>query len=100
MGTEYVKQGVLITSDVLIGGTEAAVEYTGLLSESGAEKVYMFWGYEDQWKSPGHIEMVPTSDGFRAVLNVDSNGRLKLAFKDNAGNWDNNAGKNYSFRVH
>lgn len=100
LGTEYVNKGVKLTSDVLIGGSVAEIEYNGLLANSGAHNIYMFWGYEDHWKSPGNTKMKQMNDRFIAEFEVTSNGKLNIAFKDSANNWDNNSGENYKFKVH
>jgi hypothetical protein len=98
---EYVfSDNVVVTPSILIAGVKATVEYKGLLPKSGADKVFMHLGFGDKWNGPRDIEMKKTEDGFKAEFDVESNGTMNITFKDSANNWDNNSGKNYTYRVH
>lgn len=95
----YVKSGVLLTPNVIAKGEKATVTYKGLLKNSGSDAVYMHVGYGNQWDSKQDIQMRKTPEGFEAELPLTLHPELQVAFKDSAGNWDNNSGRNYSFEV-
>lgn len=95
-----LSDNIAVTPSVLITGVKATVEYRGLLPQAGADKVYMHIGYGDSWNSLKDIEMEKTDNGFKAEVEIASNGKLNISFKDSANNWDNNSGKNYTYKVH
>lgn len=95
----YYENGVIIAPNVIAEGDTATVIYKGILRNSGADAVYLHVGYGDNWRSTRDIQMNRTNDGFEARLPVTEYDRLNLAFKDSAGNWDNNSGRNYRFDV-
>jgi hypothetical protein len=99
MYNNYPQNGVIIKPNVLAEGDNATVLYKGLLYHSGAQHVIMHAGYGESWNETKDIRMNKTSEGFEASIPVTSHDNLKLAFKDCANNWDNNAGRNYSFEV-
>lgn len=85
--------------NVVGNGDSTTVIYKGLLRNSGADAVYLHMGYGDDWKEKKDIKMQRTAEGFEANLNITSHDSLCFAFKDSAGNWDNNSGRNYKFEV-
>lgn len=95
----YYENGVVITPNVLAEGDRAKVTYKGLLFNSGADSISMHIGYGNDWTKSTDIQMSKSKDGFEATLPIASHDMLKVAFKDSAGNWDNNSGRNYSFEV-
>lgn len=95
----YIENGVILFPNVIAKGDNAKVVYRGLLSNCGADAVYMHLGYGDKWENRWDIKMKKTDEGFVAQFPVTSNKTLHIAFKDSANNWDNNSGKNYSFEV-
>lgn len=95
----YPKNGVVIVPNVLAEGDRATILYEGILHNSGADSVYMHVGYGEDWKNTTDVQMRRTSEGFEGEIQVKSNDKLCMAFKDSAGNWDNNGGRNYTFEV-
>jgi len=95
----YHKNGVIVTPNVIADGDNVTVTYKGLLYNSGANHVYMHVGYGDNWDNVSDIKMEKTSNGFVAKIPVKGHEQLNMAFKDCAGNWDNNSGRNYRFEV-
>lgn len=74
------------------------VTYSGLLAKSGAQDVYLHYGYGPGWRGGGTIPMQQSSPGKWAVplvsLRLED---LNFCFVDGMGNWDNNADMNWSF---
>lgn len=84
-------------------GENVTIEYEGLLKESGAKEVYLHAGIGegDEWEDVKTIRMNETPDGTcRTTVRLNTTDRFNFCFKDNADNWDNNAGSNWSFEVH
>ncbi len=96
---DYVSKGVTLNSD----GSSLNINYDGLLAKSGASHVYAVVSYGDNenWDNVRYYRMESTGRySFKAVLPINDNTNLNIAFKDCANNWDNNSGKNYSFISH
>lgn len=76
------------------------ITYDGLLSKSGADTVYAFYGYGESWSNQSVQQMSRTINGFETIIPTSSNvNYINVAFKDSANNWDNNSYRNYSFVV-
>ena len=95
----YYKNGVIVTPNVVADGDNLTITYKGLLYNDGAHSVLMHTGYGEDWKDTKDVRMEKTYNGFEAKLPVKSHEKLNMVFKDCAGNWDNNSGRNYSFEV-
>ena len=97
--TDYVSNGVTVSPSVPSAGEKAKIIYDGLLAKSGATHVYAHVGFGNRWGNSNDIQMLKTATGFEATVPIYDADTLNVCFKDCAGNWDNNSGKNYSFDV-
>lgn len=78
------------------------VSYDGLLAQSGAQEVYVHCGtaYLKDWTDIQDIKMTKNLNGtFSAAVPISEGNTLNLCFHDNAYNWDNNSGNNYSYHI-
>lgn len=76
-------------------GQNVAVSYKGLLANSGADNVWLHYGF-DGWNSTATVPMSQQFDGsFHATIPASGNREINLCFKDSANNWDNNSGWNW-----
>jgi hypothetical protein len=94
-----MQNGVVLVPNVVVKGDNAKVVYKGILSNSGADTVYMRLGYGDKWDNNWDVKMKKSDEGFAAQFPVTCDKALHLAFKDSADHWDNNSGRNYTFEV-
>ena len=80
-------------------GNDVNICYSGLLSRSGADQVYLHCGFGDtqHWNSVQDLRMERTARGWEKNVTLQSN-QLNFCFKDSASNWDNNSGHNWIFR--
>lgn len=95
--------GVVVDPTPITAGQEVVVFYNGLLANSGAQEVYLHCGFgrDDNWHAIHDSRMAKTGFGFvKAVTMPDTHTQFNFCFHDNAMNWDNNAGKDWSFQVH
>ncbi|MCX8129470.1 MAG: carbohydrate-binding protein [Clostridia bacterium] len=84
-------------------GDKVKLTYNGLLARSGAQDLYAVVGFGDNnnWKETRTYPMNSTNQQiFELSIPVEEGAQVNVAFKDNANNWDNNSGRNYSFYVH
>lgn len=100
-----IYEGSLINTTIAIElpevkkGIKASVNYNGILSNCGAEKVYLHYGY-DGWNNTETVPMKKDNKGgYNAQIKVNGNEELNFCFKDNANNWDNNNGTNCKVEI-
>ncbi|HAP93071.1 MAG TPA: hypothetical protein DCM26_00405 [Desulfotomaculum sp.] len=91
------QKGVEVRSS---GFDEANIIYNGLLAKSGADQVYLHYGFGDpkNWYSTNTIRMDKDSKGWDKTLRLQNN-QMSFCFKDSANNWDNNSGFNWTVRA-
>ncbi len=79
-------------------GKALTVYYAGTLKNQST--VDLHWGYNG-WSGVSDTEMVKRSDGvWQATVPVPTSATtLNIAFNNNNGTWDNNAGNNYSVAI-
>lgn len=95
----YTNEGVVITPAKPAIGDKVKILYDGILAKSGATDIYAHVGYGHAFENPNDIKMTPTSVGFEVTIPALKSDILSVCFKDNANNWDNNAGNNYLFNI-
>lgn len=92
-------QWVSLEPNPVQSGSKLYVVYDGLLAKSGADRVYIHFGY-DGWKDQQTMEMTPQKDGsFSASIRASADHHIDLCFKDSADHWDNNYGSNWRSRI-
>lgn len=80
-------------------GTETSITYDGLLSNSGADKVYLHYGF-DGWHNSETVAMKKSLSGsFNTKVKVNGKDELNFCFKDSANNWDNNNGTDWKVEI-
>jgi len=80
-------------------GKKETIIYQGLLMQSGADGVYLHYGY-DGWQNVSTIPMTREKDGtFKAEIKPEGEREVNLCFKDSASNWDNNSGWNWKIDI-
>ncbi len=94
--------GVTVDPVPITQGDEVTVLYYGLLSNAGADQVWLHTGYgdHDKWQAVHDYRMEKTGWGWAKTIQVNAGSRFNFCFKDSANNWDNNSGANWSFEVH
>lgn len=74
--------------------------YDGYLVNNGANEIYAVVGYGNnlKWENVSTHKLNKRYDSkFELLFPVNYQGNINIAFKDGAGNWDNNNGMNYTF---
>jgi hypothetical protein len=97
---EYLSNGVCVDSVGPAALKIYKVGYDGLLAQSGATEVFAHVGFDSDWEHARDYPMVRTAHGFEtSVILREGQKTFHVCFRDPAGNWDNNSGANYSFRL-
>lgn len=85
---------ISINPDKAKRGRDVEIRYNGLLVNSGADSVYLHYGF-DGFNNPRTVSMERKYDGFYREIPVQGNKEINFCFKDSANNWDNNNGWNW-----
>ena len=95
---ELVKN-VFFNTDKLIENTTIKISYTGTFFENNSEKVFIHYGFGQNWDNVEEKEMEKTELGFQAEIELPESDYLKFCFKNSNDEWDNNNGEDYSFQI-
>lgn len=100
--TQDVDQGIKVQPTPIIAGQRIEVQYEGLLARSGAQDIFLHAGFgrNNSWDDVTEVRMQRQGNRFVSQMSMENDSRLNFCFRDNAGNWDNNSGKNWSFEIH
>ena len=100
----WVDDGVYVSPTPITAGDRVSVKYTGMLAKAGASRLTLRMGYgHHEWSGISDIPMSKVEDGtFEAGVEIpfEQCSRLQFCFTDDAGNWDNNSGRNWSYEIH
>lgn len=92
-------KNIFFNTDKLIENTTVKISYTGKLFQDNAEKVFIHYGFGNEWENLNEVEMEKTELGFQAEIKLMSFDTFNFCFKDNEDCWDNNDGNNYIFPI-
>ncbi|ADG81749.1 carbohydrate-binding protein [Thermincola potens] len=94
--------GVTVYPTPITQGEHINVIYNGLLAKSGADGIWLHYGFgpHNNWHDVKDLKMFKTGRGWEHTFQVTDPTRLNFCFKDSANNWDNNNGLNWSFEIH
>lgn len=78
-------------------GTKVTVRYSGRLARQG-RPVYLHYGFGAEWSGTAEMPMEQVDAGVcEAAVSVRGRrGTLEFCFRNDAGEWDNHDGKNWS----
>ena len=97
---EYLSNGVSIDPACASSHDTFKITYNGLLAQSGAPEVFAHVGFNANWENARDYQMGRTPQGFEtAIFLHEGVNTLNICFRDLAGNWDNNSGANYAFKL-
>lgn len=92
-------RNIFFNTDKVIENTEVKVTYAGKLFQNGSEEVIVHYGFGENWENAQDIKMEKTELGYQADIYVQPNSKLNFCFRNNNGEWDNNEGNNYEFKI-
>lgn len=95
---ELVKN-IFFNTDKLIENSLVKISYTGKFYQEDCDKVFIHYGFGDNWDELTEKEMIKTELGFQAEINIISSNSLNLVFRTDNNEWDNNNNENYTFNI-
>ena len=95
-----VEETVYFDTDTLVEGRTAKLIYKGSLAASGAEEIYVHYGYGLLWENLQETKLEKVADDtFEASITLNGTDSINFCFRDANNNWDNNSAQNYSYPV-
>lgn len=95
---ELVKN-IFFNTDKLTPNNKIKISYTGKFFQDASKKVFIHYGFGNEWKNLVDAEMVKTELGFQIELYLIDSTTFNFCLKNEKGEWDNNNGKNYIFQI-
>ena len=95
---ELVKN-VFFNTDKLTPNTIIKISYTGRFFQDNSEKVFIRYGFGENWDNLNELEMTPSELGFQIEIQLLDNSSFNFCLKNNNYEWDNNNGQNYVFTI-
>lgn len=92
-------KNIFFNTDKLIENSKVKISYTGKFYQDNSEKVFIHYGFGEDWSNVNEIEMENTELGFQTEIELLSGSTFNLCFRNGNGEWDNNEGKNYVFSL-
>ena len=92
-------RNIFFNTDKVVENTDVKVTYAGKLFQNGSEDVIVHYGFGENWEGSADITMQKSELGFQADIHVQPNTKLNFCFRNSAGEWDNNNGSNYAFKI-
>lgn len=95
---ELVKN-IFFNTDKLTPNTRVKISYTGKFFQDNSTKVYIHYGFGNEWDGLVDAEMVKTELGFQTEIDLLDNTTFNFCLKNEKDEWDNNNGENYVFKI-
>lgn len=92
-------RNIFFNTDKVVENTDVKVTYAGKLFQNGSQDVTVHYGFGENWENAQDIKMEKTELGFQANIYVQPGTKLNFCFKNATGEWDNNQGSNYAFKI-
>ncbi len=90
-------KNIFFNTDKLFQNSKVKISYTGTFFENNSEKVYIHYGFGNNWDNLSEVEMQKTDLGFQAEIDLLENDCFCFCFKNENNEWDNNGNQNYVF---
>ena len=92
-------KNIFFNTDKLIENSKVKISYTGRFFQDGSEEVFIHYGFGLNWDNVNDAKMEKTELGYQAEIELGEGESFNFCFNNNAGEWDNNDGKNYVFPI-
>ncbi len=92
-------KNIFFNTDKLVQNSTVKISYTGKFFEDNSEKVFIHYGFGDNWDNLSEVEMEKTELGFQTEITLLESSTFNFCLKNENGEWDNNNGQNYIFEL-
>ena len=95
---ELVKN-IFFNTDKLTPNNKIKISYTGKFFQDKSEKVFIRYGFGENWDNLVEKEMTPSELGFQIEIELENSSTFNFCLKNEKDEWDNNDGQNYIFTI-
>lgn len=95
---ELVKN-IFFNTDKLVPNIKVKISYTGKFFQDASTNVYIHYGFGSEWEGVVDTEMTKTDLGFQIEVDLLDKETFNFCIKNEKGEWDNNDGANYIFKI-
>lgn len=95
---ELVKN-IFFNTDKLTPFIKVKISYTGKFFSDDSQKVFIHYGFGENWDNNSDLEMVKTELGYQTEVELINSCSFNFCFFNNNNEWDNNDSKNYIFPI-
>ena len=92
-------KNIFFNTDKLVENSKIKISYTGKFFQDNSEKVFFHYGFGENWDNVKDIVMEKTELGFQTEIELISSETFNFCFFNENGEWDNNNGSNYAFKI-
>lgn len=94
-----LSKNIFFNTDKLLQNSTIKISYTGKLFENNSEKVFIHYGFGNNWDGLSEVEMEKTELGFQTELTLSDGDTFNFCFRNDNDEWDNNDSNNYIFNL-
>ncbi len=95
-----IEEKVYFDTTNLIEGRTAKLTYKGDLATSGANEIYVHYGFGLLWDNLQEVKLDKISDDtYETEITLVGNESINFCFRDDKNNWDNNSTQNYTMPI-
>ena len=95
---ELVKN-IFFNTDKLTPNIKVKISYTGKFFQDKSERVFIRYGFGENWDNLVETEMKLSELGFQIELELLDSNTFNFCLKNDKNEWDNNNGENYVFQI-
>lgn len=93
---ELIKN-IFFNTDKLVENSKVKISYTGKFFQDNSERIFVHYGFGNEWNNINEIELQKTELGFQTEIDLLEGETFNMCFKNEKNEWDNNNGENYVF---
>ena len=95
---ELIKN-IFFNTDKLTAYSKIKISYINKFFQDGSKNVFIRYGFGNDWEDLVETEMTKTELGFQVEIDLPDSETFNFCFKNENGEWDNNNGNNYIFKI-
>ena len=92
-----LSKNIFFNTDKLVENSKVKISYTGKFFQENSEKIFVHYGFGNEWNNINEIELQKTELGFQTEIDLLEGDTFNMCFKNENNEWDNNEGANYVF---
>ena len=92
-------KNIFFNTDKLTPNSTVKISYKGKFFQDNSEKVFIRYGFGQNWEKLTEEEMKLSELGFQIEITLIDRENFSFCLKNDKDEWDNNNGENYVFTI-